>query len=66
MVVGNLYERKDRPVPVWLKRLLLLHVARLLCMRRKDGSEVCSLGTPSKKSVVDGGYGSWWGMIGVL
>ncbi|ESN92595.1 hypothetical protein HELRODRAFT_131728, partial [Helobdella robusta] len=31
--VGNLYERKDRPVPKWVKTLLFGHMAKILCMR---------------------------------
>ena len=37
VLVGNLYERKDRPVPKWLKKLMMDHVARVLCMGR-DGN----------------------------
>jgi hypothetical protein len=32
VVVGNLYDIKDRPVPPWAKRIFIVHVARLLCM----------------------------------
>ena len=30
--VGNLYERKDKPVPDWAKTLLMKYVAKILCM----------------------------------
>lgn len=32
VLVGNLYEMKDRPVPTWAKKILMVHVARLLCV----------------------------------
>jgi len=32
VIVGNIYEIKDRPVPQWARRLFMVHVARVLCM----------------------------------
>lgn len=30
--VGNLYEMNDRPVPPWARRVLMAHIARILCI----------------------------------
>lgn len=38
VLVGNLYERKDRPVPKWLKKLMMDHMARVLCMGKGGNS----------------------------
>ena len=51
VVVGNLYERKDRPVPKWLKKLLLEHVAKILCMRKVTVPDYDPFGTPVKKLI---------------
>jgi len=32
--VLNLYSMKDKPVPHWAKKLFLIHVAQLICMRK--------------------------------